>query len=96
MRERVGLDRFGPGIAEDDLPKRCKAAGLAIAARIEDVGQGPRHFLEAPFVEPGIEHPAAVRRLLGELVPVEHHFGFQTSRGADDAPVGHGLALGIR
>ena len=96
MRERVGLDRLGPGVAEDDLPKRRKAAGLAIAARIEDVGQGPRHFLEAPFVEPGIEHPASVGGLFGEFLPIEHYLGFQSPRGADNASVRHGLALGIR
>ena len=96
MLERIRLHGLRACVPQDDLAEGRQPRRLAVVPRIQHIAQCPRHLFEAPLVEAGVEHPAAVCGLLWQLIAVEDHLGFQPSGGPHNAAVRDRLALGIR
>ena len=93
MFERLGIDHLRSGVTEQHFAEGRQPRRFPIPTGIEHVAQGPRHLLETALVESRIQDPAAVHRLVRQVVSIEDDLGLEPTGGPDDAPVGHLFAL---
>ena len=80
IRVRLGSGWLWARKSQQHLTKRGEPTGLAIPARIQHIRKCTRHFLKTAFIKTGVKGPGPMARLVRQVLTIEDHFGFQSTR----------------